>query len=130
MRGAMKNNDHTQETSPQETGTPADEHSKLKAVGDGAACAVGKIFEYTGYGAGRAAPAVKSVCRSLAELKAAQFIAENFRKGFQNGNDAAIEASARRQARRWLASGNKTLAVLAEELLADLAKFTKGAAPA
>lgn len=102
------------------------EGSKLKSVADGAATGIGKIIELTGYGAGRVAPTVESACKSIAGLKSAQFIRDNFKKGFQSGYDAAVEAKARKQARSWIASGKAHLKAMGEEVLADIAKWKEG----
>ena len=104
----------------------------MKSIGDGAATGIGKILQWTGYGAGRVAPAIESAATSVASLKSAQFVFDNLKQGFTSGYDAAIEARARRQARRWIASGKAKLRAMGEQILADIAtwKGDEQAAPA
>lgn len=97
--------------------------SPLKAVSDGAACGAGKMFEGVGYCAGRAAPTVRKMTKAVTETKAAKFVYEHYRKGFVAGEGDAIEAQARRQARKWLATGEAGLKEFAEGLLADIAQW-------
>lgn len=112
------------------TDSPDDgERTKLRAIGDGAACAVGKSLEGVGYCAGRAAPTMRRIRKAIVETKTAKFVYEHYRKGFESGEAAAIEAAARRQARRWMATGDAALREFAEQLLSDIAKFTGKGVP-
>jgi len=108
----------------------SDEPSRLRRIGDGAASLAGKTVYGVGYCAGRAAPTVRQIKSALLDLKTIQFVLEHYKQGLASGEAAAYEASARRQARKWMAQGERlkgdagaVMKQAAEDLLTWLAKL-------